>query len=516
MLSLAMIENAFGTEKPIAAAACAALLLVISYLVCKCTYNLYFHPLSNFPGYKVAALGFYYEFYHDVIKDGTYLWRIEEMHRKHGPIVRINADELHVHDPDFYSNIYAGSSRRVDKHPAAVAAYTVPTAGLATVDHDLHRLRRGILSPYFSKRSITALEPTINERLDRLCERFEGAISDGEPVHLDSAFNALTADIISIYFYGKNFDYLGNKGFKFVMQDAIQGLLKFYNISRFLPALANFIQSLPIPVIRLINPGAADLLVSKMEIKHKVKESLKDKENIKSQSVIVSALKDPEIPPQEKTIDRLVDEGTTITFAGTETTAHSISVAMFHLLNNKALLQRLREELSTVTKGEDGHYACNRLESLPFLTGCVQEGIRLAHGPVIRLPRVAPKETLQYKDWLIPPGTPVSENTYLIQMDPTIFPNPKSFDPERWIRAEKEGINLNKYIVSFTKGTRLCLGINLAYAELYMAIAKIASSFDMDLFETTTDDLEVYHVRVMGYPRKGAGEVKAKVVRKVS
>lgn len=79
-----MIENVFWTENPVIAAAGAAGLFWVSYLVCKVIYNLFFHPLSKFPGPKIAAIGTYYEFYHDVIRDGTYLWRIEEMHRKYG------------------------------------------------------------------------------------------------------------------------------------------------------------------------------------------------------------------------------------------------------------------------------------------------------------------------------------------------------------------------------------------------------------------------------------------------
>src|SRR5690242_17218084 len=67
-----------------------------------------------------------------------------------GPIVRINADELHINDPSFYSTIYAGGGRRINKHSSTVAAYTVPNASLATVDHDRHRVRRAILNPYFS------------------------------------------------------------------------------------------------------------------------------------------------------------------------------------------------------------------------------------------------------------------------------------------------------------------------------------------------------------------------------
>ncbi|KAI8651058.1 hypothetical protein NCS57_01441500 [Fusarium keratoplasticum] len=508
-----MTENVFWTEKPAVAAAGAAGLFWVSYLVCKVIYNLFFHPLSKFPGPKIAAIGTYYEFYHDVIRDGTYLWRIEEMHRKYGPVVRINADELHIHDPDFYSKVYAGS-KRVNKYGPAVAAFTVPRATLATIDHDVHRLRRSILNPYFSKRAVTMLEPLINDKVDRLCRRLEEWIGQGTAVDLDAAMAALTADIVSIYFYGKDFDYLGGKDFKFVVRDAILGLIGFYHFSRFVPAVANFINSLPIPIVRMIQPGAAALLESQQEIKAEIQQSLNEKDNLKSKSVIVGALGDPDIPAEEKTLDRLVDEGVTVIFAGTETTARSISVAMFHLLRDKSLLQKLRDELSTVDKGPDGQWAYNQLETLPYLTGCVQEGLRLAHGPVVRLPRVSPNEALQYGDWLIPAGTPVSESTLLVHLDPSIFPSPNTFDPDRWVRAAREGVHLSKYICSFTKGTRQCLGINLAYAELYIAIAKIATSFEMELYNTSLEDVQIHHIRLTGYPKRGTGEIKATVTSK--
>lgn len=46
--------------------------------------RLYFHPLSKFPGPKLAALTLWYEFYYDIIEPGTYFRKIEEMHREYG------------------------------------------------------------------------------------------------------------------------------------------------------------------------------------------------------------------------------------------------------------------------------------------------------------------------------------------------------------------------------------------------------------------------------------------------
>jgi len=44
-------------------------------------------------------------------------------------------------------------------------------------------------------------------------------------------------------------------------------------------------------------------------------------------------------------------------------------------------------------------------------------------------------------------------------MDPEIYPEPEKFKPERWIEAAENGIKLDRYFVSFSKGTRSCVGI---------------------------------------------------------
>lgn len=57
---------------------------VIIWLALRSIYRLYFHPLSKFPGAKLAAITSGYEFYYNVIKSGTYIWEVERMHKVHG------------------------------------------------------------------------------------------------------------------------------------------------------------------------------------------------------------------------------------------------------------------------------------------------------------------------------------------------------------------------------------------------------------------------------------------------
>ena len=47
-------------------------------------HRLYFHPLSKFPGPKLAAISSLYEFYFNVVKGGRYIWEIQQMHQQYG------------------------------------------------------------------------------------------------------------------------------------------------------------------------------------------------------------------------------------------------------------------------------------------------------------------------------------------------------------------------------------------------------------------------------------------------
>ena len=110
------------------------------------------------------------------------------------------------------------------------------------------------------------------------------------------------------------------------------------------------------------------------------------------------------LPPEEKKLDRLWQEGQTIIGAGTETTAWSLSVILYHVLANPAIHERLQAELKGVFEIEAGKPTCNQLEKLPYLSAVVSEGLRLSFGVTTHLQRVSPDLPMVFKDWTIPAG----------------------------------------------------------------------------------------------------------------
>lgn len=218
-------------------------------------------------------------------------------------------------------------------------------------------------------------------------------------------------------------------------------------------------------------------------------------------STIFHSILDSDLPPREKELSRLWQEGQTIVGAGTETTAWTMSVIAFHVLANPKIMERLQLELKGVMK--EGKATCNQLEQLPFFSAVISEGLRLSYGVTTHLQRVSPDQVMKFQDWDIPPGvslpihldvnltssqTPVGMTSVLIHLNPTIFPDPHEFRPERWLLNPR----LSRYLVSFSKGSRQCLGMNLAYAEIYLCLANLFYSFpNMKLHETTKKDVEI-------------------------
>ena len=60
-----------------------------------------------------------------------------------------------------------------------------------------------------------------------------------------------------------------------------------------------------------------------------------------------------------------------------------------------------------------------------------------------------------------------------IHFNPNLFPSPSTFDPQRFI----DNPRLKRYIMAFSQGSRQCLGMQLAYAELYLVLAGVWRRF---------------------------------------
>lgn len=91
--------------------------------------------------------------------------------------------------------------------------FGTPRAAVGTTSHELHRLRRGALNPFFSKRSVTQLEPAIRANVELLLSRLQDFAGSQQPINLMDAFTCLSADIIGSYAFGQSYEFLHSPDF---------------------------------------------------------------------------------------------------------------------------------------------------------------------------------------------------------------------------------------------------------------------------------------------------------------
>ncbi|MCJ1398638.1 hypothetical protein MMC11_001838 [Xylographa trunciseda] len=490
-----------------------AVAVLLSYVFSLAVSRLYLSPISKFPGPKLAALTLWYEFYYDVVLHGQYAFHIRGLHEKYGPIIRINPYELHVSDSNYYETLYASSAsgEKRDKWEWYTKMFGTPSSGFSTVGHNQHRARRAPLNSFFSMASVRRLQPVVEERVEALIGRLRGFKNvKGEEgvLKLEYALSAFTNDVVMEYCFGRSEHRLEQADFSPSFHDAnaavgVNAALfrQMFWIYRVMSSFPDWLTAMLSPSIGSVLRSQHEMMAQIRQIKSKPQSTFKDLPH----PVIFSEILASSLPESEKTSAHLRDEANVMVGAGTMTTAWALSVATYHLLANPTILSTLKSELHTALPSSSSLPPLPELEKLPYLTAVIQEALRLSYGVSTRLARVSPSLPLLFTDshsgktWSIPPGTPVSMTSVLVHQDESIFPNAQVFDPERWLNNPR----LVRYLVSFTKGSRQCLGMNLAYAEQYLCLAAIWRRFGsqevryeddvgvLELFETGQRDVEL-------------------------
>ncbi|OCL09743.1 cytochrome P450 [Glonium stellatum] len=485
--------------------------------ICNATYRLYFHPLAKFPGPKLAAVTLWYEFYYDCIKGGQYTNEIGRMHQKYGPVIRISPHELHVNDPQFIDQLYASGGKKRDRYSFAIKSFGVDETHFGAVPHDLHRARRIHLNRYFSKASVLQLEPLVSNYASKLCSNIKTHAGSGKPIDLAAAISCFSTDVVTEYAFAKSFGCLEDPTFQYSLHAAITAMGKSINWIKHFPILLKIMLSFPDSVVSLLDKdlGIFYKFRSDMDaqiIKVKNEQIVHNKESSMLPRTIFHELMAADLPGAEMSMKRLAGEGQTLVQAGTETVTWALSVTICYILLDQNVLSKLRQELQSAVPDPNSIPSWNALETLPYLISLflrfspliavIQEGLRLSYGPATRLQRSSPIEPMRYESsdskicYEIPPGAPVGMTSVLIHHNEDLFPESKAFRPERWLDEKgQRHHSLSQYMLTFNKGSRQCLGINLAYAELFIGLATIIRQLggSLQLYETDVGDVEFHH-----------------------
>jgi cytochrome P450 len=154
--------------------------------------------------------------------------------------------------------------------------------------------------------------------------------------------------------------------------------------------------------------------------------------------------------------DQLHDELVTLITAGHETTATAISWGLDLLTHNPGAMARARE-------GEDA-----------YMDALVREILRIRSPAPIAAGRYL-SEPFAIGRWTIPAGVPVIVDAYGVHHDPSIYPEPHSFRPERFLAEQPDAYGF----VPFGGGAHRCVGATLALLEIKIVLREILARFEL-------------------------------------
>jgi len=163
----------------------------------------------------------------------------------------------------------------------------------------------------------------------------------------------------------------------------------------------------------------------------------------------------------------------TFLFAGHETTALSMTWAIYHIHRNPQVLTRLRDELDCLVDDTPP-----TLAAAPYLKCVIQETLRIH--PIVTETLRKLREPMDLGGYRIPAAMAVAPATVLAHYNPQTYPDPNAFRPERF---EQRSYSPFEYM-PFGGGHRRCIGAAFAVYEMAMVLGVMLKRYEFELLDT--------------------------------
>ncbi|KAF7510923.1 hypothetical protein GJ744_005753 [Endocarpon pusillum] len=425
---------------------------------------------------------------------------VDDVHKRLGPVVRIQPNHVSIADPDAIQSVY-GHGNGFTKSEYYDAFLLVRPGLFSTRDRNEHSRKRKIVSHTFSAKSIGQFERYIHGNLELFEKKWNGicetqADSQTGYASIDALdyCHYLAFDIIGDLAFGAPFGMLEKGRDEAEVQKlpnseitpvpAVEVLNRRGELSGTLgclPQLIPYARYLPDPFFskgvkawgnlagiavarveaRLQNPdtGRVDLLARLMEGQDEKGEKLGRQE--------------------------LTAEAITQLAAGSDTTSNTSCALLYWVLTTPGVVENLQKELDAAI--EPGVPSFNQIKELKYLNNVFQETLRIHSTVSLGLPRLTPiaapgqpspppVEILGHK---FPPGTSLSVTSYTIHHSKSIWgDDADEFVPDRWDRITERQKNS---FIPFSYGPRACIGRNVAEMEIACIAATVFRNFEFQM-----------------------------------
>lgn len=383
-----------------------------------------------------------------------------KMAERYGPIVPVNMGTervLLISEPEYFKHVLVTKADDYIKYFDGLK----PIFGKAMITHDgaLWQKIRMPQQPAFHPDAFGDYIPYFNAAIRTKMEKWAEVARTGETVEMVEQTWTLAADMICKALFDRDMPFNPHVVFKYV---------KTYTDVQEHRGLRVRKQAEG-EEFNITDEDAAKAVDAWWSVPPAVMGALpRDHRDRTLLKLIEQAVADPSVPEFDK--QQAIDEIKQYLWAGTETTALTLSWALYLLSQHPEAADRVRRESIEVCADHDPTAAEH--SALVYTRAVIQETMRL-YPPVWALIRVAAKhDVIGGKE--VNPGDRVVLFTYGAHHNPKFWTDPEAFQPERWLNKAKQ---VKYSYMPFGAGKRSCPGGAMSQVENTLALSILLRRF---------------------------------------
>ncbi|KAJ6131840.1 hypothetical protein N7471_007055, partial [Penicillium samsonianum] len=438
----------------------------------KVFYNVYLHPLAQFPGPKfyaaspipVALAQLRGDFHHFT----------QAAHRRYGAVVRISPNELSFISATAWSDIYARSQGKppLPRDKTFFNDMLVDEKTLTMADDQNHARMRRAMNPAFAPRALAMQEPILQKNVELFLNQLQSRSLEGMPIDLRLWYNFITFDLIGDLAFGESFGCLATSTY----HEWVSFVLDHFYMSTLLQVIHRF---------RPLNRLFAAIIPSSLAENRKTHEEMalgKVRRRIQRGTERPDFMH-PLIEAQKKgtiSAEELEQQASILILAGSETTAVALTSATYLLLQSPEVLTELNKELHANFRDESEIDVLS-LNRLRYLQAIIEETLRLFPPITNGFPRQTMAGATVIDGYSVPDGTVVNISHWSAYRSEVNFSTPDEFIPDRWLGNSRFDGDAKDVFQPFSVGPRSCIGKKFAYDSIKLVLARTLWRFQMKL-----------------------------------
>lgn len=319
--------------------------------------------------------------------------------------------------------------------------------GLIVSDGDVWRRSRTMIQPAFKVQNVHRLMAVMVECSERCAARWARAAQASGFINITEETSDFALDLILISIFGADYEQkllaAGDNPFAFLSQDSTRDLSVVMKIRALRSLLLELIDER-----RQRDIEQFDFLSMYMKATDKNGKRFSD--------------------------DELLDELFTLIVAGFETSANTLNWAWYLIAGDSDVEARLLGEAARYLSGVDAANAEN-VSAMSYTQQVLEETLRL-YPPVWLFTRRSQQDD-ELDDYDVPSGTDIYLSPYILHRSEHIWPNPTSFEPDRFTVTGKP--RKDRPYFPFSLGPRRCLGEYFSFLEMKLHLGLLLPQFRM-------------------------------------